>query len=109
MISNHKEGIDIALRCAQACRECAAACLSEPDVHMMARCIQTDLACAAICEATAEAMLQNINQANRLSQVCAEICTACAEECEKHEHEHCKRCAEACRQCADVLIAMAGA
>ncbi|MCR6722583.1 MAG: four-helix bundle copper-binding protein [Chitinophagaceae bacterium] len=109
MIENHTTGLDALFACMRACRECAAACLAEPHVHAMSRCIQLDLACAAVCSAAAEAMLQQVNQANSLCQVCADICNACAEECERHEHDHCKKCAAACRHCASVCLEMVAA
>lgn len=41
--------IDACDTCALACEHCAASCLDEKDVTAMARCIQLDLDCAAIC------------------------------------------------------------
>ncbi|RYZ61372.1 MAG: four-helix bundle copper-binding protein, partial [Chitinophagaceae bacterium] len=43
--------IDACLRCASACQHCASSCTQEEDVKMMARCIQLDMECAAICYA----------------------------------------------------------
>src|SRR5690606_30568793 len=42
--------------CAAACDHCATACLAEKDVKMMARCIELDMDCAAICRLAAAAM-----------------------------------------------------
>lgn len=51
--------IDACLRCASECNHCASACLQEEDVKMMARCIQLDMECAAICYAAAQVMSMN--------------------------------------------------
>lgn len=48
--------IDACLRCASICNHCASACLQEPDVKMVAKCIQLDMECAAICYAAAQVM-----------------------------------------------------
>lgn len=68
---------------------------------MMARCIQLDMECAALCYAAAQVMSLGGTKANDLCRLCAEACKACAEECGKHDDEHCKECAEACRGCAE--------
>ena len=52
----YKACIDACLRCAVICNHCAKSCTLEPDVTMMARCIQLDMECAAICYASAELM-----------------------------------------------------
>jgi hypothetical protein len=41
--------IDACNKCAVACDHCAASCLSEQDVHPMARCIALDIDCAELC------------------------------------------------------------
>jgi GH15 family glucan-1,4-alpha-glucosidase len=41
--------IDACLHCASICNHCAASCTQEKDVKMIARCIQLDMKCAAIC------------------------------------------------------------
>ena len=109
MIRNFEACIQACADCSLACRRCSAACLSEPNVEMMSRCIQLDLACAAICDAAVEGMLQLTNQASHICQACADACNACAEECEKHERDHCRQCAEACRNCASICLEMGAA
>lgn len=91
-------------RCAAECNHCAAACLDEQDVKMLARCIKLDIDCAQICSLTASLTARGSEHGKHLLKECAEVCNACAEECEKHASmgmEHCRRCAEACRACAD--------
>lgn len=89
--------------CIAACNHCAASCLAEDDVTMMADCIRTDLDCADMCTLVAKFVARNSAHAQHVLDVCIEICDACAKECEKHadHHEHCKQCAEACRKCAE--------
>jgi|SRR4051794_8632150 hypothetical protein len=93
--------IDACNECALECEHCANACLNEPDVKMLARCITLDLDCAEICRTATIFMARGSESAAAFCQLCADICEDCAEECERHQHmEHCARCAEACRRCA---------
>ena len=48
--------IDTLVACAQACTACADACLSEETVAELRKCIRTDLDCADICAATARVL-----------------------------------------------------
>ncbi|MGI8634942.1 MAG: four-helix bundle copper-binding protein, partial [Segetibacter sp.] len=95
--------------CAAMCNHCASACLQEEDVKMMAKCIQLDMECAAICYAAAQLMSLGSDQAKAFCRLCADICEQCGDECGKHQTEHCKECADACRQCAEECRKMAGA
>jgi hypothetical protein len=101
--------IDACVRCAQECEHCAAACLNESDVGMLAECIRLDRDCAELCWAAAGFMSRGSRFVIDLCRVCGEACDACAAECDKHEHEHCHRCAAACRTCAEECYRMAGA
>lgn len=101
--------IDACLRCAAICNHCASSCTQEKDVRMMARCIQLDMECAAVCYASAQLMSLGSERAVELCRVCAEICEACASECQKHQNEHCKECARICSLCADECRHMASA
>jgi hypothetical protein len=74
---------------------------------MMAKCVQSDMECAAMCYASAQLMSLGSDNAKELCKVCAEMCEACAKECGKHKTEHCKECAEACKQCAEECRNMA--
>ncbi|SFP89654.1 four-helix bundle copper-binding protein [Hymenobacter arizonensis] len=86
--------------CIAACEHCVTACLQEPDVQMMARCITLARDCADVCALTARLVARGSAHAASLLKACAETCQACAEECAKHEHRHCQECVEACRRCA---------
>jgi hypothetical protein len=98
---NYQECIDACLRCAATCNHCASSCLREDDVKMMAKCIQLDMECAAICYAAAQFMGMGSDDVIRICTLCADICEACAAECERHNNEHCSECAAACRKCAE--------
>jgi hypothetical protein len=75
---------------------------------MMAKCIQLDMECAAVCYAAAQLMSLGSGYAKDICQQCAEICNACGNECGKHSHmEHCRECMEACKACAEECHKMA--
>ena len=104
-----KSCIDACDACALACDHCAASCLNEKDVKAMARCIQLDLDCAAICRLAVSYMGRGSELSGAICETCAEVCEICAEECARHPMEHCKQCAEACRRCAQECRKMASA
>jgi len=101
METRHQEIIEALERCAAACDHCAASCLEEDNVAMMARCISLDMDCAQICRFAAGALTRNSENAGAIARLCADICGACASECSKHDHDHCRKCAEACEHCAE--------
>ena len=91
--------------CAQVCSICADACLNEPTVINLTRCITINLDCATICDATAAVLTrQGLDQPSILTaqlKACMEACRVCGEECERHATmmEHCRVCAAQCRRC----------
>lgn len=74
---------------------------------MMARCVQLDMECAALCYTAAQLMSLSSDKAEELCRLCAEKCNECADECSHHDNEHCRECAEACRACAEECMQMA--
>ena len=74
---------------------------------MMARCIQLEMECAAICYAAAQLMSLGSEKAAEICRICADICEACGAECSKHQTEHCKECADMCKRCAEECRKMA--
>jgi hypothetical protein len=91
----------VLIKCITACEACAAACLQEDNVKMMARCIALDHDCADICTLTARFVARNSEHSRHVMKECIEICKACAEECRKHDHDHCQHCADICEECAE--------
>jgi hypothetical protein len=83
------------------CDHCSTACLKEPDVKMMARCIELDMHCAEICRLAANFMAKSELYAKDICELCARICEDCGNECAKHQNDHCQRCAKACKACAE--------
>ena len=103
----HLDCIAACHACAVECLHCAAACLGEPDVKKMARCIALNTDCAQICQLAVAYMAGGSPFAGALCRLCAEVCDACAEECARHDMDHCQQCAEACRRCAEECRNMA--
>jgi hypothetical protein len=117
-------GVDVALLaeaagaafdCAQTCTACANACLGEPMVQDLVRCIRLNLHCADLCDTTGRLISRQENPevARAILKACVLVCHLCAEECARHASmEHCRVCAEACRHCEQVcqrlLAALSG-
>src|SRR5215475_15043976 len=81
-----------AFDCAQTCTACANACLGEPQVHDLVRCIRLNLHCADLCDTTGRLISRQENPelARAILRACVLACRLCAEECEKHSMmQHC--------------------
>ncbi len=104
---NYKSCIADCTACANHCRQCASACLEQDDAKKLKICIQLNNDCADICELAVRFMLANSPFANRVCNLCEDICNACAIECEKHANiSQCEAAANACRACAIVCLEM---
>lgn len=111
-VSSVREGIAEAIsacfECAKICTICADACLAEPMVANLVRCIAMNQNCATICVATGTVLSRQSamdpDVLRKQVQACLDVCEACAIECEGHggNMEHCAVCASACRHCANV-------
>src|SRR5215216_4905705 len=91
-----------AFDCAQTCTACANACLGEPRLPDLVRCIRLNTLCADLCDTTGRLISRQENPelARAILQACVLVCRLCAEECERHTHmEHCRVCAAACGEC----------
>ena len=105
---HYKTCIDACLNCAAVCNHCASSCAAEENIAMMAKCIQHDMECAALCYAAAQLMSLGSDKAKEICAICADMCEACGEECGKHTHmEHCMECSKACNACAEECRKMA--
>lgn len=96
-----QECITAAQYCVVECNHCAACCLQEPDVKMMARCIALDTDCSQICNLAIALMSGGSDYVPQVLALCAQVCEDCATECGRHDMDHCQQCAEACRRCAE--------
>ncbi|HEX3775326.1 MAG TPA: four-helix bundle copper-binding protein [Polyangiaceae bacterium] len=99
MEQEHAGLLIVAARCADACEQCAAACLLEEDVKKMADCIKLDRDCADLCRLVGAFAARGSSFTLLLSSVLADLCKACCSECSKHPMDHCRVCASACRAC----------
>src|SRR3954449_2587010 len=84
----YKSCIDACLQCAAICNHCASSCTQEEDVKMMAKCIQLDMECSAMCYASAQLMSLGSERAKEVCRICAALCEECGNECSQHQTEH---------------------
>lgn len=82
--------IDTLVACSQTCTACADACLSEDSVEELRSCITTDLNCADICSTAARVLSRN-------TAFNADIVKALLQAC----IESCRICEDECQQHAD--------
>jgi hypothetical protein len=103
--------------CIQNCQDCYAKCmetvqhcLTMGGKHASTDHISTLLACAAICQASATAMLVGSKHHHETCRACAAICKACEKECRAmgQGDDTMMECAEACAACARSCEEMAG-
>ncbi len=103
--------IDATSECSRICTACADACLAEPDVAQMARCIRDDVDCADVCDTTSRVMTRQTAGdpalARAVLEACFQACDSCAASCNEHRdmHEHCRICADACEACGQACRA----
>jgi hypothetical protein len=96
--------IDECLRCHSVCLGTAAThCLEQGGRHVEPKHFRLMLACAEICQTSANFMLMMSEHHKRTCAVCAEVCEACARNCE--EIGNMQECVEACRRCAESAVA----
>jgi hypothetical protein len=104
--------IEALAECATTCTQCADACLAEPDVGDLVKCIRLDLDCADICTAAGRVLARqteyDADVTRALLEACLVACRSCGDECAGHgaHMEHCRICAETCRSCAQACRAL---
>ena len=86
-------------QCISACENCYSMCLREGNASHMVDCIITDRECADICTLTARLVAADSRIADKMLQLCIDICHTCEAICRKHDNEHCQECADACHAC----------
>ncbi len=105
---NMQQCIDECLKCHAICLDTVTYCLEQGGKHAKASHIRTLLACAEICQTSANFMLLGSELHTRTCAVCAEVCEQCAESCEQMGADaRMKACAEECRRCAEICRQMA--
>jgi len=82
--------VDTLVACSQACTACADACLSEDMVEELRKCIRTNLDCADICDTTARVLSRHTGYDANLTRAMLQACV------------------QACRSCGDECAAHAG-
>jgi hypothetical protein len=106
MSSEMRACIDECQRCHSVCLGMAAThCLELGGRHVEPKHFRLMLACAEICQTSANFMLMMSEHHKRTCAVCAEVCEACARSCEQVGDmqdcvDACRRCAESCRRMA---------
>lgn len=99
--------------CIQNCTDCHNVCLQMALCHCLEmggkhtepHHFRTMLACAEICQTSANFMLLGSDLHRLTCGACAQVCEACAQSCEQVGAmeecvQACRRCAESCRQMA---------
>lgn len=98
--------IEECLRCHSTCLGMAMNhCLEVGGKHAEPSHFRVMMACAEICQTSANFMLIGTPQHRQTCRLCAEICEECARSCEQVGGmedcvQQCRRCAESCRKMA---------
>ena len=98
--------IEECLRCHGSCLGTAMThCLEAGDRHTEPGHFRLMMACAEICQTSANFMLIGIQHHRQTCRLCADICEECARSCEQvggmdECARQCRRCAESCRRMA---------
>jgi hypothetical protein len=100
--------IALCTQCHAVCLETSTYCLALGGEHAVPEHIQLLLACADICQTSADTMRRGVDVHAHTCAACAEICLHCAESCDdfgsdprmSHCADVCRRCAESCRSMA---------
>ena len=98
--------VDECLRCHSTCLSMAMNhCLEKGGQHVEPTHFRLMMACAEICQTSANFMLMGSDLHKRTCAVCAEVCEECARSCEQVGDmqecvDACRRCAESCRKMA---------
>lgn len=96
--------VDTLVACSQACTACADACLSEDMVDQLRKCIRSDLDCADICSTTARVLSRHTEYDANITRAQLLACATACRAC----GDECERHAqmhEHCRVCAEACRA----
>ncbi|PRY14310.1 hypothetical protein CLV24_104120 [Pontibacter ummariensis] len=103
--------LQILAQCADECDHCFDMCLENDRTDELVRALRACRDCAKICRVTASFVASGSAFAQRMVEVCAEVCKQCADTCErrKDEEEETGHCAKVCRQCEEACRNFKGA
>lgn len=96
--------VDTMMACSHRCTACADACLSEDMVADLGKCIRSDLDCADICDTTARVLSRHTGYDANLTHAQVQACAQACKSC----GDECARHAEMhehCRICAEACRA----
>ena len=92
--------IDTLVACSQACTACADACLSEEMVADLRKCIRSNLDCADSCQTTARILSRHTGYDANITRAHLEACIAACRACGDECEQHAGM-HEHCRICAE--------
>ncbi|RDV11317.1 four-helix bundle copper-binding protein [Pontibacter diazotrophicus] len=101
--SPHKDLLQILAQCADECDHCFDMCLEDDRTDALVRALRACRDCAKICRVTASFVASGSDFAQRMTELCAEVCRKCADICENHteEEQETMHCARICRECEE--------
>ena len=96
------------LACINLCLDCHKMCLAtamQYSLEIGGRHVEPGhfrlmMACAEICQTTANFMLMGSHLHSRICAICADVCDSCAHSCEAVGNAD--ECGQVCRRCADM-------
>jgi len=101
-----RECLDNCTRCHETCLGMLMThCLEVGGKHVAPDHVRIMMACAKICQTSADFMIMNSAHHPHVCRECAEICRQCARSCE--EVGDMQDCVDACRRCAESCEKMA--
>lgn len=95
--------IQACLDCHAACQESQNACIDNPQVTEMLRCILLNRDCGLFCHTTALLLQHGSEFLAQVCLLCVEVCKRCAEESARFTLPQCSRVTEASRRCVREL------
>lgn len=93
--------VDSLVACAQACTSCADACLSEEMVGELRRCVRSNLDCADVCDTTARVLSRHTGYDANVTRAQVQACAAACRSCGDECEAHAQM-HEHCRICGEV-------
>ncbi|MPV37874.1 four-helix bundle copper-binding protein [Georgenia subflava] len=96
--------VETLVACSQACTACADACLSEDMVTELRKCIRANLDCADICDTTARVLSRHTGYDANITRTVLQACAQACKSCGDQCEAHAGH-HEHCRVCAEACRA----